>query len=139
MIALSVPLLIIPVILYFAIALSVGDMQAVLDSALLGEVVLRSGGVWKLTIGDTLILITLIVLFIEILKATRVSSVSLIDHTLSTILFVGCLIAFIVIQKASTSTFFLIMVMTLFDVIAGFSITLRSARRDIGFPAAPPS
>lgn len=139
MIALSVPLLIIPVVLYFAIALSVGDMQAVLDSALLGEVVLRSGGVWKLTIGDTLILITLIVLFIEILKATRVSSVSLIDHTLSTILFVGCLIAFIVIQKASTSTFFLIMVMTLFDVIAGFSITLRSARRDIGFPAAPPS
>ncbi|MEM7619216.1 MAG: hypothetical protein AAF228_01970 [Pseudomonadota bacterium] len=131
----SLPLLIIPVLFYFIIAFYSGDMQSVLDSALIADVILRSGGIWKLTVGDVFILLTLLILFVEVLKATRVSTVSLIDHGLSTLLFVGCLISFIVVKEASTSTFFLITVMTLFDVIAGFSISLRAARRDIGFPA----
>lgn len=134
MLLLSVPWLIIPIVIYFVIAFSYDQIQPALDAAIFDEVVLKSGGVWKLTVDDTLILLTLLILFIEVLKATRVSTISLLDHALSTLVFVGCLIAFIVIEKAATSTFFLITVMTLFDVVAGFSITLRSARRDIGFP-----
>ena len=44
--------------------------------------------------------------------------------------FVACLILFLVWPPAGTSLFFLIMLTSLVDVIAGFSVTIRSARRD---------
>jgi hypothetical protein len=47
-------------------------------------------------------------------------------------LFVVCLIEFLVVRQAATSEFFFILVVTLIDVIAGFSITIRAARRDFG-------
>jgi hypothetical protein len=46
------------------------------------------------------------------------------------IVFIACLILFLVWQPAATSLFFLITVISLIDVIAGFSVTIRSARRD---------
>jgi hypothetical protein len=46
--------------------------------------------------------------------------------------FVVCLILFLLWSGAATSGFFLIMALTLVDVIAGFTVTLAGARRDIG-------
>lgn len=89
-----------------------------------------SGAVWTLVLGDLIIAGTLCLLFIEILKATRTGGNSLVDHALSTIVFIICLIEFLVIPEAATSLFFFITVVTLIDVIAGFSITIRAARRD---------
>ncbi len=89
-----------------------------------------SGGVWKITIADLLLLLALFLLFVEILKATHTGSSSLFDHALSTILFIVCLVEFLLVAEAATSTFFIITIITLIDVIAGFSITIRAARRD---------
>ncbi len=89
-----------------------------------------SGGTWKITIADLLLLLALFLLFVEILKATHTGSSSLFDHALSTILFIICLVEFLLVAKAATSTFFIITIITLIDVIAGFSITIRAARRD---------
>jgi len=133
---LSIPFLIIPVIIYNAIAFLSADVQATMTSALLSPITLVSGGVWTFTLADLLLLISLVFLFVEILKSTRVGTISLLDHILSTILFVICLVEFMVVKQAATSVFFLIMVMTLIDMVAGFSVTMRAARRDIGF--APP-
>jgi hypothetical protein len=91
---------------------------------------------WTLTLGDLVILITLILLFIELIKATRTGGSSIVDHALSTILFVFCLVEFILVPEAATSIFFFIMMVTLIDVVAGFSITIRAARRDFGFGGA---
>jgi hypothetical protein len=44
--------------------------------------------------------------------------------------FVACLILFLIWDRAATSTFFLLMLMALIDVIAGFSVTINAARRD---------
>jgi hypothetical protein len=52
------------------------------------------------------------------------------------ILFMICLIEFLVVRQAATSEFFFILIVTLIDVIAGFSITIRGARRDFGFGGA---
>jgi hypothetical protein len=91
---------------------------------------------WTLTLGDLVILITLVLLFIELIKATRTGGSSIVDHALSTILFVFCLVEFILVPEAATSIFFFIMIVTLIDVVAGFSITIRAARRDFGFGGA---
>ncbi len=128
---LSIPWLIIPIIAYFAVTYFFG--VDTLNYALIKDAPLMSGAEWTMTVSEILIIFTLIVLFIEIIKATRVSSYSLVDHSLSTIVFVISLVLFLSLEPAGTSTFFLMLVMTLIDVVAGFSITLRSARRDVGF------
>jgi steroid 5-alpha reductase family enzyme len=94
-----------------------------------------SGRDWTLTMGDLLLLSALVLLFIEVLKATRTGASSIVDHLLSTAVFVACLVEFLLVPQAASSTFFLLMVMTLFDVIAGFSVTIRGARRDFGVGA----
>lgn len=133
---LSIPFLIIPVIIYNIIGFLSSNVQEAMASALLPTITLVSGGEWNFTLGDLLLLLSLVLLFVEILKSTRIGAISLLDHILSTILFVLCLIEFLVVKQAATSVFFLIMVMTLIDMVAGFSVTMRAARRDIGF--APP-
>ena len=50
---------------------------------------------------------------------------------LSTFVFIACLVEFIVVRQASTSTFFIIMVIAFIDVVAGYSVSIRSARRDL--------
>ncbi len=95
-----------------------------------------SGAEWTLTLGDLVIIITLILLFVELIKATRTGGSSIVDHALSTLLFVICLVEFLMVKEAATSVFFFIMIVTLIDVVAGFSITIRAARRDFGFGGA---
>jgi hypothetical protein len=92
-----------------------------------------SGATWSFTWGDLILSITLFVLFAEILKATYTSTSSLVDHGLSMLVFIAALIEFIVVPQAATSVFFLVLVALLVDVIAGFTIGIRVAKRDIGF------
>ncbi len=72
-------------------------------------------------------------LFAEILKATYTSTASLVDHGLSMLVFVLALMAFLLVPQAATSIFFLVLIALLIDVIAGFTIGIRVAKRDIGF------
>jgi len=95
-----------------------------------------SGVLWIFQVSDLLILFALVLLFFEVLKATRTGAGAIVDHLLSTVVFIVALIEFILVGKAATSTFFLLVVITLVDVIAGYSVSITSARRDlsIGHP-----
>lgn len=130
---LSIPFLVFSVIAYNAIVFMTGTP---FDTVAF-EIPMLSGVIWIFTLGDMLIAGTLFLLFIEILKATRTSGNSLVDHALSTIVFIVCLIEFLVVPEAATSLFFFITLVTLIDVIAGFSVTIRAARRD--FTVGPQS
>ena len=48
------------------------------------------------------------------------------------ILFIVCLIQFLLLPNFATSTFFILMSMALLDVLAGVVVTIVSARRDFG-------
>lgn len=98
---------------------------------LLKEIPLPSGARWSMTVGDLVMLVTLLLLFVELLKSTYTSTASLLDHGLSMLIFVACLVEFIVVRKAATSVFFFITIATLIDVIAGYTIGIRVARRDL--------
>ena len=69
-----------------------------------------SGAVWIFTWGDLIIFVTMVVLFAELVKATYTSTISLVDHGLSMLVFVACLVEFLVVGNAATSVFFFIMV-----------------------------
>ena len=78
-----------------------------------------------------LIAIALLMLFGEIVKSTRTSHASVIDHLLSTFVFVAFLVEFLLIGGAGSSVFFLLMIMSIFDVVAGFTVSITSAGRDV--------
>jgi hypothetical protein len=124
----AIPMLVVAFVLYNLIVFSMGLetlTQPIFTTTLL------SGGTWSFTWGDLLLLITLFLLFIEIVKSTFTSTSTLIDHALSMVLFIALLVEFLMVQGAATSVFFLILVAALIDVIAGYTIGIRVARRDL--------
>lgn len=138
----AIPLTFIAFVLYNVIVLFAGAPDVAGDGASAARALLAkeifgipmiSGAVWAFTWGDLILVISLIVLFVEILKATYTSTSSLVDHGLSMLVFIAALIEFIVVPQAATSIFFLLLVGFLIDVIAGFTIGIRVAKRDIGF------
>ena len=120
------PLLLIPLALYniiaFLFALGFGDTVF--------TVPMMSGATLGVTTGDLLIIFSILLLFVEILKATRFGVKSIVDHMLSFVVFVVALAEFLMVQKAATSTFLLFLVICAIDVVGGFSISIRSATRD---------
>jgi hypothetical protein len=127
------PLLLIPFVLYniFAFIFVVTDWNLPFTS-----VHIISGGDWKISWGDLLITLSLLLLFLEIVKATRFGTRGIIDHMLSMLLFVAMLVEFLLVERAATSTFFLLMMTAFVDVIGGFTVSVRTAQRDIGIETA---
>jgi hypothetical protein len=91
---------------------------------------LPSGAVWTMRGGEVLVALGLVALYVEMLKATRTGTSSVIEHSLSVLVFVLFLVEFIIVPGAGTATFLLMTLMALLDVIAGFSISIFAARRD---------
>ena len=88
-----------------------------------------------LKLGDVLVMLGIIFLYFEILKATRTSRATIINHALSLVVFIIYLIEYIVVAGAGTATFMILALISLLDVIAGFTITISTSRRDISFDA----
>ncbi|HIB85527.1 MAG TPA: hypothetical protein EYO59_13295 [Chromatiaceae bacterium] len=121
-----IPLLSLPLVFYHILVFSNFELTA-------GPVVqLYSGANWHISCGDLIIFSALLVLFVELLKATRTGTYTIWDHSLSLLLLLVSLVEFIVWQEAATSSFFFIVLMMLVDVVAGFTITIVGARRDFG-------
>lgn len=126
----ALPLIVIPFILYNVIVvLGGGDHVATLRNEWLPVPLMT--GVLKLTTGDILILVTMIVLFIELIKSTYTSTSAMVDHGLSMLVFIVCLIEFLIARPANSAIFFFITIAALIDVVAGFMIGIRTARRDL--------
>ncbi len=127
----AVPLMIVPLIAYNVLIFSpVGGGPQVLDTEVL-NVAMLSGAEWTMQVSDVVIVAALLLLFIEVLKATRTASWSLIDHLLSALVFVAFLVEFLLIAQAATDLFFILTVIAFVDLIAGFSVAIRSAGRDV--------
>jgi hypothetical protein len=92
---------------------------------------LASGAPWSLTAGDIMLTFAILLLIVELLKATRPSSRTLMDHLLSTVLFVGMLLEFILVRQAASATFFLLLVVSFVDVVGGYTISIRAAQRSM--------
>ena len=143
------PLLVIPVALYNLLAIGFGGsvemanefgeiiradsapILSLLNDRFLGLPMI-SGVDGILTKGDAILLLAVVFLFLEILKSTSTGTSTIINHAVSMILFIVCLIQFLLLPNFGTSTFFFRMSMTLLDVLAGVVVTIVSARRDFG-------
>lgn len=125
------PLLILPLIIYNAFSLGFVSTLGEIWSAEIFRFDMISGATFSLTRGGMIVTIALSLLFIEILKATRTARSTILDHLLSTLVFIVYLIQFIVDPAAATTTYFICLMVALLDVIAGYSISIRVASRDV--------
>lgn len=130
---LAFPLLLINLVVYNVVAFSgtFGAGTEVLGAELL-QITLASGDVWTVRWADIFLLFGLAMLFAELLRATQTGSGSIINHAFSMVVFIVCLLEFILVPGFGTSVFFIFMMMTLLDVMAGFIVTIVTARRDFG-------
>jgi hypothetical protein len=127
----ALPLLSIPLILYNILVMFSGGAAGEYFRSSLFTVQMIKGAEWAFSRGDLIVLVTMIFLFAELVKATYTSTASLVDHGLSMLVFVACIVEFLVVNAAATSPFFFIMIGALIDVVAGFTIGIRVARRDL--------
>ncbi len=129
------PLMVIPVAIYNLIALSGSEFSTAekvrerMDAEFL-SIPMASGADWAVTPGHALIALTIGILFFELIKSTSIGRAAVMNHAFSMVLFIICIIEFLMFHAFATSVFFLIMLMTLLDVMAGFMVTIASARRD---------
>ena len=132
----ALPLVALPLIIYNVLMLLAGNAGAEeFFRTPLFSLGMIKGAVWTFTRGDFVIMVTFVVLFIELIKATYTSTASLVDHGLSMVVFIVSLIEFLVVNAAATSVFFFILLAGVIDVVAGFTIGIRVARRDLSIGA----
>src|SRR5580692_5917631 len=128
MFLLGFPLLLVPFAVYNMIAFLTPGVSW---TAPVTTVHMMSGQDWVLTWEDILLAFAIFLLWVEIIKSTRIGMRSVMDHILAMALFVAMLVEFLLVQRAGTSTFFLLMIIALVDVLAGFIVGMRSAQRQI--------
>ncbi len=92
---------------------------------------LPSGALWKPTWGDMMVLLGVVCLYVELFKSTRTSETTIVDHLLSTFVLIFYLTAWLIYPWAGNSVFLILTGMAFLDVIAGFTITISAARRDL--------
>lgn len=131
----ALPLIALPLVVYNILLVFAGDGSSAFFTQKLFSVNMIKGAEWVFTRGDFVILLTFLTLFIELIKSTWTGTASLVDHGLSMVVFIIALIEFLVVNSAATSVFFFIVLGSVIDVVAGFTIGIRVARRDLSIGA----
>jgi hypothetical protein len=126
-----IPLMLIPFVLYNIGLTGIIGADANPWDGELFSLSMVSGGVWSFTRGDLVMVIALVLLLVEIIKSTRTNNASIVDHMLSLGVLVLFIVEFLLVRGAATGLFFQLMFITAIDVLAGFSVSLRAASRDV--------
>lgn len=128
----NIPLMIVPLIVFNLVITGLAGVGGTEPWATeLFSMQMPSAATWRLTLGDLMVVLSLALLFFEIMKSTRTSNASVVDHLLSVFVFVAFLVEFLLVQSASHSLFFILMAMAFFDILASFTVSLRSAGHDV--------
>jgi hypothetical protein len=121
------PLLLIPFVLYNMIIflLNMPFSEVVFSIPLMSERRL------PVTTGDLLVMLGMLLLYVEVLKAARLGSKGVMDHVLSFLLFVGMAAELVLVPRAMTTTLLLLTALAFVDVIIGVSFIGRRKPREI--------
>jgi len=127
----TLPLLAISLMLFVLLSLFTGDPSLPWYRLPSFDLQLISGDLWRVSRGDVFLAFSMVLLFVEILRATRSGSASVMNHAFSVVVFIVALLMFLTTRGYGNSVFFLFTAMTLLDFMAGFIITTVTARRDL--------
>jgi hypothetical protein len=77
-----------------------------------------------LSLGDLLVIYSMLLLYIEVLKGARFGSKGVMDHILSFILFLAIAAELALVPEAESSTLLLLAALSFVDVITGISLAV---------------
>jgi hypothetical protein len=121
------PLLLIPFVL-FNMVLFILNMPF---SDTMFSIPLAADRRLSVTTGDVIVMVGMLLLYLEVVKAARLGSKGFVDHLLSLILFAAMACELALVPQAATPTLLLLTVLAFVDVITGVSIGRRARRREI--------
>ncbi|MGD2118751.1 MAG: hypothetical protein PVG66_10350 [Chromatiales bacterium] len=127
----AIPLFVVLLVAY-NLAMLFGDIETTLPTVMY-TFNLMSGSEWNFTVSDLYVILGVLILYIEVFKSTYTGVASVIDHSLSMLVFIVFLVEFLLVKSCGTSTFFILTLMSLLDVISGFTVSIVAARRDFSF------
>ncbi|MEO8317380.1 MAG: hypothetical protein ABJA75_15800 [Bradyrhizobium sp.] len=125
------PLLLIPLAIYNIIVFL---MPTVSFTDPLVKLTLMSGAEWPITLSDVLLTLGVLLLMCEVIKGARPGAKYLTDHLLSLIVFGAAAAEFVLWSKFGTSTYFLLVALSMVDFFSGLALR---ARRGAVATAAP--
>jgi hypothetical protein len=121
------PLLLIPFALYnmvaFLLDMSFGDTVF--------SIPLMEDRQLPVTTGDLLVMLGMLLLYVEVLKAARFAAKAVMDHVLSLILLIAMASELVLVPRAATSTLLLLAARSFVDVITGVSLAGQSKPHEI--------
>ena len=123
------PLLAIILIAYNALMLTGNSVAANPD--VIRIPLMANDEAMQLKLGDILVMLGIVLLYFEILKSTRTTQHSTLEHLLSMLVFIIFIVEFLVVVGAGTNVFLLLGVMSLIDVMGGYAISIAVARKDL--------
>jgi hypothetical protein len=127
MFLIAFPLLLIPFALYNMLAF-------LLDTPVSTElyaIPLPADRHMAVSFGDALVVLAMLLLYLEVLKAARFASKAVMDHLLALILFAAMAAEFALVPQAQTPAFLLLTVLAFVDLLIGMSVGRRAKRHDI--------
>lgn len=126
------PLLALPLLYYnFMVFAVFGLDQTLVNQWLAGpafQIQMFSGTTWSMTQSDVIVAASMGLLFIEILKSIGAPMLSLVNHGIAVLTLLVFSVEFMSIPGFTTSTYFMLALMQLIDVIAGYTITIVASR-----------
>jgi hypothetical protein len=123
----GVPLLIIPLAIYNILAFLIPGFVWMDEIA---HFRMKSAGEWGVTSGDIMIAGSILTLAVEMMRAGRAGR-SIVDHMLSTLVFIGMMVEFVLVKEAASTTFFLLLLISFVDVTGGFAMGVRRSHREV--------
>lgn len=128
MVLIAFPLLLVPFALY-NMAVFLLDLP---PSHEIAAIPLPSDRSMPVTLGDALVALAMLLLYLEVLKAARFAGKGAMDNVLAFLLVVGMGAELVLVPQAQTSTFLLLTVLAFVDLLIGISVR-PPAHRDISF------
>lgn len=116
------PLLLIPLAIYNIIVFL---MPGVSFTDPLVTLTLMSGAAWPITLSDVLLALAILLLMCEVIKGARPGAKFLTDHLLSLIVFGAAAAEFVLWSKFGTSTYFLLVALSMVDFLSGLALRTR--------------
>jgi hypothetical protein len=126
----GIPLLLVPFAVYNAIAFApAANLPTLKWTDPLITVRMISGEPVSINAATVLIAASMLLLFGEMVKWTRLGTRPAIGHLLSLVLLVAMVVEFLFVKQAATATFFLLIMLCFVDLVSGFAVAMGAARR----------
>ncbi|MEO6946152.1 MAG: hypothetical protein ABI146_07790 [Nitrobacter sp.] len=125
------PLLLIPIAICNIVIFL---MPGVFLTAPVFTLTLVSGIAWPVTLGDVLLALGIVLLLFEVMKGSRPGGKYVTDHLLSLAVFAGAAAEFVMLPQFGSSTYFMLTLLALVDLLSGVALRTRRPARAVAVP-----